>query len=78
MKCVILHIDRLVLRDVRQDDRQAVVMRVRESLERAFGNKETVRHLREIGNLARLKLSGMDFGPEATRPAREIKKDTFK
>jgi hypothetical protein len=69
MKCVIVHVDRLVLRGLPHEDRDAMAMAVRERLEQTFGSRETVQQLGMLGNVPRLTLSGI-----GARPAKDMKR----
>jgi len=59
MKRVIVHIDRLVLRGFRHEDRHAVALGLREELGRVFADREAVSHLRALGDVSRLQVGGV-------------------
>jgi hypothetical protein len=58
MKRVVVHIDRLVLRGVRQEDRHAVAAGLQQELQRVFGDREAVSKLRGMGDVSRLQVNG--------------------
>jgi hypothetical protein len=63
MKRVVVHIDRLVLRGLRHEEQDAIAMALRERLEHTFGSREAVQQLSTLGNVPRLRLNSMPFGP---------------
>jgi hypothetical protein len=63
MKRVILHIDRLVLKGFRYEDRYAVQEALREELGRQFSTPDAPQHLVSRGDLAGLEVSGVRIAP---------------
>lgn len=59
MKRVVVHIDRLVLKGFRHDDRHAVALGLQEELGRVFADREAVSHLRALGAVSRLQVGGV-------------------
>ena len=59
MKRVVVHIDRLVLKGFRHEDRHAVAAGLRQELENVFAERETVSLLSALGDVPRLRVSGV-------------------
>ena len=59
MKRVILHIDRLVLRGFRHEDRHTVGEALHEELVRQFSTPDAPQHLASRDDLSRLKVGGV-------------------
>jgi hypothetical protein len=66
MKRVIVHIDRLVLKGFRQEDRQAIAEGLRRELTRLLAYPTTTNRLGSLGNVARLQAGQI-------HPARDAK-----
>jgi hypothetical protein len=69
MKRVIVHIDRLVLKGFRPEDRHAIAEGLREELGRQLAEPGVAERLESRGNLARLKVGEVPIGAE-TKPGR--------
>jgi len=69
MNRVIVHIDRLVLKGFRHEDRHAVALGLQEELGRVFADREAVSHLRALGDVSRLQVGGVhiEHGSKAER-----------
>lgn len=59
MKRVVLHIDSLVLKGFRHEDRHAIAAGLEQELGRVFADREAVSLLRARGDLSRLKVGGV-------------------
>lgn len=59
MTRVIVHIDRLVLKGFRPEDRQAVGQGLQAELERVFSAGDAASRLRGLGDVPRLQVGGM-------------------
>lgn len=59
MKRVVVHIDRLVLKGFRHEDRHAIAAGLEQELGRVFADREAVLLLRARGDLSRLKVGGV-------------------
>lgn len=66
MKHVIVHIDRLVLKGFRHEDRHAIAAGLQQELQRVFSDRETVSLLSAAGNVSRLQVSGVHIGQGST------------
>ena len=62
MKRVVIHIDRLVLKGFRSEDRHAIATGLQQELGRIFVDREAVSFLRAIGNVPRLQISSVPVG----------------
>ena len=56
---VVIHIERLVLRGFRREDRHAIAVGLEEELGRVFGEREAVQQLRAVGDASRLRVGGV-------------------
>lgn len=63
MKRVVVHIDRLVLNGFRREDRHAIAAGLQQELGRVFADREAVSGLRDMGDVARLRVNGVQFEP---------------
>jgi hypothetical protein len=61
MKRVIVHIDRLVLKRFRAEDRQAIALGLQQELQRIFADRQTVSTLKAAGDVSRLKVAGVEI-----------------
>ena len=59
MKRVIVHIDRLVLKGFRHEDRHAIAAGLQQELGRVFADREVVSLLSTRGDVPRLQVSGV-------------------
>jgi hypothetical protein len=59
MKRVVVHIDRLVLKGFRHEDRHAIAAGVRQELGRVFADREAVSLLVALGHVPRLQVGGV-------------------
>ena len=59
MKRVAVHIDRLVLKGFRPEDRYAIAAGLQEELGRVFADREAVSLLRTAGAVPRLQVGGV-------------------
>ena len=62
MKRVVVHIDRLVLKGFRPEDRHAIAAGLEQELGRVFADREAVSLLRARGDLSRLQVGGVPVG----------------
>ena len=69
MKRVVVHIDRLVLKGFRHEDRQAIVAGLQDELGRVFADREAVSLLRARGDVSRLQVGGVPV-EQGSRPQR--------
>ena len=65
MKRVIMHIERLVLKGFRHEDRHAIAEGLREELGRLIAQTGEAPNFESKGSLDRLKVSGVRIGAEA-------------
>lgn len=65
VKRVVVHIDRLVLKGFRHEDRYAIAQGLQQELGRVFTDRETVSLLKEGGNVPRLQVGGMHIGQDS-------------
>lgn len=56
MRRVIIHIDRLVLKDFRHGDQQAIAAGLEQELGRVFADRDLVSHLGKMGDVPQLQL----------------------
>jgi hypothetical protein len=61
MRRVQVHIDRLVLKGVRREDRHAIAEGLRQELGRVLADREAVSILTGRGDLPRLQVRGVQF-----------------
>ena len=66
MKRVVVHIDRLVLKGFRHEDRHAIAVGLGQELGRVFADREAVSLLRARGDLSRLQVGGVPIGQGST------------
>jgi len=66
MKRVLVHIDRLVLKGFRHEDRHAIAAGLRQELLRVFADREAVSHLRAMGDVSRLQAGGVHIRQGST------------
>jgi len=59
MTRVIVHIDRLVLKGLRPEDRHAVAQGLQAELERAWSGRDAASRLRGLGDVPRLQVGGV-------------------
>lgn len=59
MTRVVVHIDRLVLKGFRREDRHAIAAGLQQELGRVFTGRDAVWHLRTIGDVSRLQVSSV-------------------
>lgn len=69
MKHVVVHIDRLVLKGFRPEDRHAIAAGLQRELARVFADGEAVSLLQARGDVPRLRVSGVPVEP-GTKPQR--------
>ena len=62
MKHVLVHIDRLVLKGFRHEDRHAIAVGLQQELGRVFADRDTVSLLTAIGDVSGLQVSGVQIG----------------
>ena len=74
MKRVIIHIDRLVLKGFRPEDRHAIAAGLQQQLGRVFADREAVSALRARGNVSRLQVAGvpMEHGSKPQRVGESV------
>jgi len=68
MTRVVMHIDRLVLKGFRHEDRHAIAEALREELGRQFAEPDAARHLVSRGDLPQLKVGGVRIASN-TKPS---------
>ena len=61
MKRVVVHIDRLVLKGFRHEDRHAIAAGLQQELSRVFGDREAVENLSTAGDVSRLQVRGVQL-----------------
>ena len=59
MKRVVVHIDRLVLKGFRHEDRHAIAVGLEQELGRVFADREAVSLLSARGDVSRLQVAGV-------------------
>jgi hypothetical protein len=69
MNRVIVHIDRLVLKGFRHEDRHAIAEGLQQELGRVFSAPGAARHLSTLGDTARVRVGGVDI-PSGSTPQR--------
>ena len=69
MKRVVVHIDRLVLKGFRHEDRHAIAAGLQQELGRVFADQEAVSLLRARGDVSRLQVGGVPV-EQGSRPQR--------
>ena len=69
MKRVVVHIDRLVLKGFRPEDRHAVATGLQQELGRVFADREVVSLLTAARGVPRLQVGGVPIG-HGSRPQR--------
>ena len=69
MKRVAVHIDRLVLKGFRPEDRHAIAAGLQRELGRVFADQEAVSLLRARGDVSRLQVGGVPV-EQGSRPQR--------
>ena len=69
MKRVVVHIDRLVLKGFRHEDRHAIAAGLQQELGRVFADPEAVSLLRAKGDVSRLQVGGVLI-EQSARPQR--------
>ncbi len=65
MRRVVVHIDRLVLKGFRHEDRHAIAEALREELGRQLGEATASRQLASLGNIPQLRIAGVRIEQEA-------------
>ena len=61
MKRLVVHIDRLVLKGFRHGDRHAIASGLQLELGRVFADRDSVSILRDMGDVSRLRVNGVQF-----------------
>ena len=69
MKRVVVHIDRLVLKGFRHEDRLAIAAGLQQELGRVFADRDAVSLLRAMGDVPRLQVGGVHI-EQRPRPQR--------
>ena len=69
MKRVVVHIDRLVLKGFRPEDRHAIAAGLQQELGRVFADREAVSLLSAMGDVQRLQVGGVPI-EQGARPQR--------
>jgi hypothetical protein len=69
MKRVVVHIDCLVLKGFRHEDRHAIAAGLQQELARAFADHNAVAFLKNAADLTRLRVSGVQI-EHGTKPQR--------
>ena len=69
MRRVVVHIDRLVLKGFRHEDRHAIAAGLQQELGRVFADQEAVSLLRARGDVSRLQVGGVPV-EQGSRPQR--------
>jgi hypothetical protein len=59
MTRVVVHIDRLVLKGARPEDRHAIAQGLQDELSRVFGERDAVARLRSLGDVPQIKVGGV-------------------
>ena len=74
MKRVVVHIDRLVLKGFRPEDRHAIATGLQQELGRVFADREAVSLLRARGDVSRLQVGGvpMEHGSKPQRVGESV------
>ena len=65
MKRVVLHIDSLVLKGFRHEDRHAIAEGLQQELSRMFADPQAVQQLMASGDMPRLRLGSVQIGQDA-------------
>ena len=65
MKHVVVHIDRLVLKGLRPEDRHAIAVGLQQELGRVFTDRDAVSLLRARGDVSRLQVGGVPVGQDS-------------
>lgn len=73
MKRVVVHIDRLVLKGFRQEDRLAIAEGLRQELARTLGSAEAIRQLTSQGRIPKLRVAKLrvETSPKARHVGEE-------
>ena len=66
MKHVVVHIDRLVLKGFRPEDRHAIAVGLELELGRVFADRDAVTHLGAMRDVSRLQVGGVLVGQGST------------
>ena len=69
MKRVVVHIDRLVLKGFRPEDRHAIAVGLQQELGRVFADREAVSLLSAMGDVSRLQVGGVPI-EQGSKPQR--------
>ena len=69
MKRVVLHIDSLVLKGFRHEDRQGIAEGLQQELTRLFAGPQAARQLTASGDMSRLRIGGIHIG-QNSKPQR--------
>jgi hypothetical protein len=69
MKRVVVHIDRLVLKGFRHEDRYAIATGLQQELGCVFADREAVSLLRAMGDVSQLQVGGVSI-EHGSRPQR--------
>ena len=69
MKRVVVHIDRLMLKGFRPEDRHAIAAGLQQELGRLFADREAVTLLKALGDVSRLQVSSVPI-EQGSKPQR--------
>lgn len=69
MKRVVLHIDSLVLKGFRHEDRHGIAEGLQQELTRMFADPQAAQHLTAKGDVSRLQVGGVSIG-HGSKPQR--------
>lgn len=69
MKRIVLHIDNLVLKGFRQEDRQGIAAGLQNELGRIFSDPQAARQLMTSGDVTRLRVGNVHIG-QNSKPQR--------
>lgn len=69
MRRVIVHIDSLILKGFRYEDRHAIAMGLQEELGRVFADRDSISRLNAMGDVPRLQVGGVQIA-QGTKPPR--------
>lgn len=59
MKRVVVHVDRLVLKGFRHEDQHAIAAGLRQELGRVLADRDSISHLRGMGDMPQLRVGGV-------------------
>ncbi|MBK5106349.1 MAG: hypothetical protein JJE42_19065 [Burkholderiales bacterium] len=69
MKRVVVHIDRLVLKGFRHEDRHAIAAGLQHELSRVFADRQTLSNFRALGDVPRVQVGSVQF-EQGAKPRR--------